>query len=210
MLQGETIDGSYVITSTEAINTATAEVNTTTKTFSYTKISNLGAVLPDTANLGSRASDWACTKDNKTGLIWEVKTDGGLRDWMKTYTNYFAGGSGYGDIENADVFVKSVNKQNLCGSKTWRLPTKSEMESLVFCSDNKNQTLAKEKFGANCTGSPIIPTINTTYFPNTYEGFYWSSSQNADDNRFVWSIHFSDSYSSSSIKFEYNAVRLVR
>ena len=56
---------------------------------SYSKIANSGSVLPDSAVLGSGAGDWACTRDNTTGLIWEVKTtDGGLRDWNKGYTNY--------------------------------------------------------------------------------------------------------------------------
>ncbi len=56
---------------------------------SYTKIANNGTDLPDSAVLGSGATDWACTRDDTSGLIWEVKTgDGGLRDANKTYTNY--------------------------------------------------------------------------------------------------------------------------
>ena len=105
---------------------------------------------------------------------------------------------------------KSVNKQNLCGSKTWRLPTKSEMESLVFCSDNKNQTLSKEKFGANCTGSPIIPTINTTYFPNTPSVWFWSSSPGAGFSSNAWGVYFYYGYSYGYYKSSYGNVRLVR
>ncbi len=56
---------------------------------SYTKIANNGALLPDSAPLGSGQSDWACTRDNATGLIWEVKTAAsGWRDQSKTYTHY--------------------------------------------------------------------------------------------------------------------------
>ena len=53
--------------------------------FDYTKIANDGSELPADAPLGSAAGEWACTRDNATGLVWEVKTDdGGLRDmdWL--------------------------------------------------------------------------------------------------------------------------------
>ena len=54
----------------------------------YTKIANNGAELPDSAYFGSNTGDWACTRDNATGLIWEVKTTSGLRNQSNTYTNY--------------------------------------------------------------------------------------------------------------------------
>jgi uncharacterized repeat protein (TIGR02543 family) len=37
--------------------------------FNFTKISNSGAALPFSASLGSGANDWACMRDNTTGLI---------------------------------------------------------------------------------------------------------------------------------------------
>jgi hypothetical protein len=51
---------------------------------SYTMIANNGAALPNSAVLGNGTGDWACTRDNETGLIWEVKTtDRSMRhmDW---------------------------------------------------------------------------------------------------------------------------------
>ena len=54
--------------------------------FSVTKISNTGAALPASATLGSAANDWACTNDNVTGLMWEVKTTSGRRSSARTYT----------------------------------------------------------------------------------------------------------------------------
>jgi hypothetical protein len=78
VLQGTTSDGTYVISPTSTI---TPTSNPTLPTEGYTKIANDGSELPDSATLGTNPTDWACTKDNKTGLIWEVKTDdGGLRD----------------------------------------------------------------------------------------------------------------------------------
>jgi hypothetical protein len=58
VLQGSTSDGTYVI----VFNPATPVSN-------YTKIANDGSELSDSTKLGSNPTDWACTKDNKTGLI---------------------------------------------------------------------------------------------------------------------------------------------
>ncbi|MDO9104919.1 MAG: DUF1566 domain-containing protein [Methylovulum sp.] len=55
----------------------------------FIKIANNGQELPYSAALGNRPNDWACIKDTKTGLIWEVKTsDGGLRDGRWRYSWY--------------------------------------------------------------------------------------------------------------------------
>jgi len=217
VLQGTTTNGSYVIVSTVV-----------TVTTGYTKISNSGAVLPDTATLGSGANDWACTKDNKTGLIWEVKTDdGGLRDKDWYYSWYKPSGdnggfAGYTDIHvvygapycstqnncNTDAFTNAVNTKGLCGKKDWRMPTKDELMTLVKCSDGKY-----DMDGA-CTNyrSVTRPTINTTYFPNTntLSDWYWSSSPDANNSSLAWYVDFSNGYSNGSYKDNLNFVRLVR
>lgn len=47
----------------------------------YTKIANHGSELLPTATPGPNPGDWGCTRDNVTGLVWELRTDdGGLRD----------------------------------------------------------------------------------------------------------------------------------
>jgi hypothetical protein len=59
------------------------------KGFDYTKIANDGSALAATVALGSNPTDWACTQDNITGLMWEVKTfTSGLRNKAHTYTWY--------------------------------------------------------------------------------------------------------------------------
>jgi hypothetical protein len=181
-------------------------------TSAYTKISNSGEALPDTAVLGSGSNEWACTKDNKTGLIWEVKTtDGGLRDWKKTYTNWFAGESGYNGSNNTDVFVKAVNTKSLCGATNWRLPNNVELKSLVICSDSKYNSLGNGVYDYICTNynSVYRPTINTIYFPNTISFWYWTSSP-ATHKDFAWVILFSTSiYTNDGDKSSNFNVRLV-
>jgi hypothetical protein len=177
------------------------------KTFSYTKIANDGSKLPKTAKLGTGDKDWACTKDNTTGLIWELKTtDGGLRDWNNRYTNYFFGDIGYGTSNNADVFVSAVNKQTLCGKFDWRLPTKDELMKLVVCSDGKYDA------DGSCTNEKKVtqPTINSAYFPNTQQKpLYWSSSPNAYSSSGAWGIYFGGG-SQPNVKYDNYFVRLVR
>ncbi|MBZ0092148.1 MAG: DUF1566 domain-containing protein [Sulfuricellaceae bacterium] len=154
----------------------------------YTKIANNGAVLPDSATLGGGPTGWACTRDNTTGLIWEVKTaDGGLRDMNKSYTNYDdatqpqkrnQSGSAYVNPTQADVdaasnsigFAKAVRGSGLCGYSDWRMPSKDELLGIVDMSN--------------------LPTINTTYFPNTPSSLFWSSSPLAGSASDAWYIYF--------------------
>ena len=194
VLQGATTNGNYVIVST-AVTVTTA----------YTKISNSGVVLPDSATLGSGVNDWACTKDNKTGLTWEVKTkDGGFRDKDLTYSNYFQNGispvqdkNNYGLSGNSDVFVKDVNKQSLCGSADWRLPTKNEMDTLIYCSENA------------CKYAYV--TINTVYFPNTHGSEYWTSTTSQGYFTIPFFVYFgSDGYSGGGDMASKYYIRLVR
>ena len=197
------------------------------KTTGYSKIANDGSTLADSAKLGANPTDWACTKDNKTGLIWEVKTtDGGLRDSAKTYTNYDAiypkcDWSGcetdfkgkYGDSTNTDGFVSAVNNQSLCGADDWRLPTNEELKGLVVCSDSKYNTLAEGEYGYICTNSNSVtqPTINATYFPNTVSSWFWSSSPVANGSNGAWYVDFYGGYSGySGNKYSNGNVRLVR
>ena len=201
-----------------------ADVSPVTKTTGYSKIANNGSVLSDSAKLGANPTDWACTKDNKTGLIWEVKTtDGGLRDSAKTYTNYtpdYPGGSGskYGDSTNTDGFVSAVNNQSLCGNNDWRLPTRDELQGLIYCSDGKYNTLAEGDSGFICSsnGAPnytlttTSPTINTTYFPNTQAWLFWSSSPYANYSGYAWGVSFYYGYSYDGYKDGSYLVRLVR
>ena len=208
----------------------------------YTKIANDGSELPDSATFpvfGVDEKDWACTRDNKTGLIWEIKTLYGLHALSKTYTNYtidypkcdgsWCSNSGYtgkyGDSTNADGFVTAVNKQGFCGASDWRMPTIHELEELVYCSDGKYNksdngdysqiTICKSnEFRLQTTLSSTItnPTINPTYFPNIVPaGYYWSSSPfYAGRSDFAAGVNFDYGSSGGGNKQASSFVMLVR
>lgn len=151
------------------------------KGFDYTKIANNGRVLPATASLGPGADQWACTRDNLTGLNWEMKTtDGGLHHWTWSYTWYddihtdnnggdagAKGGNTCGGTLpknecNTQAYAAAVNAAGLCGWRDWRLPTRVELYGLV-------------DHGID----PGEPNTDSIYFPNQNRNFYWSSSSDA-------------------------------
>lgn len=169
--------------------------------FSFTKISNSGNSLPNSAALGSGTNDWACTRDNVTGLIWEVKTDdGGLRDKDWTYSWYNpdaatnGGYAGYPSTVNRDTsnFVADINRYGLCGATDWRLPNRFELESITS-NDRAN------------------PAIDNSFFPNTQTNLFWSSSPYALDAYDAWTVNFGKGNVYNFSKSYYSFyVRLVR
>ena len=200
------------------------EANSTTNLPVYTKIANDGSELPDSAQLGTNPKDWACTKDNNTGLIWEVKTDDNLRSMNRHYTSFttdylkcteysWCGELGkYGDVTNVDSFVKAVNLTRLCGFDDWRVPMKRELEDLTYCSDEKYAIPLGANYRNNiCTGTPTYPTINSFYFPNTVSALYVSSTPGPIGRSNIWHVDFSNGSSDTSYKYSTNLyVRLVR
>jgi hypothetical protein len=135
---------------------ALAKVGDGSKGFDFTKIANNGSSLPASAALGSNAADWACTYDNNTGLMWEVKTsDGGLRDLNWSYAM-----PALQSAQGGVTFDAAVNSVGLCGHNDWRFPTVNELVNLA-------------DLGIAYPG----PTIDSGYFPNTPGVPYWSSEQ---------------------------------
>ena len=163
-----------------------------------------------------------CVQDNITGLMWEVKTtDSGLRDQNWTYSwfsdasrgddtanelnagdagtensgicynQYDVSTNAAGDFCDTAGYVAAVNTANFCGYSDWRLPSRRELKSIVH-------------FG---TSSPVI---ESSYFPNTVTGYFYSASSQAANPGSAWHVRFDKGGEYSGSKSSSNYVRLVR
>lgn len=117
------------------------------KAFDFTKLDPFGDELPDTA------TEFACLRDNVTGLIWELKEPvitappaSTLRAANNRYS-FVSSSPGNGDeagvpaaalstcpsAENCgiEVYVEEVNETAYCGGANWRLPTLEELMSIA-------------------------------------------------------------------------------
>ena len=188
----------------------------------YTKLDADGSKLP------SSAKSWSCVLDNRSGLIWEVKTDdGGARDKDNSYR---WGGKGVSDValkwvanspgnkypesrwdgkgkryDDWNKLVDAANSEQLCGFADWRVPDLYELASLVRCRGGSYQNLDK-----GCSGSYQKPTIETKYFPNTQSSRYWSASPIANYSGNAWRLLFGYGYDFYLYRGGNFHVRLVR
>ena len=165
---------------------------------SYTKLGQNGVELPDTA---TQAGGWIMTRDNVTGLIWEIKTDDGtIHDKDNTYTWYDSnpatngGDPGTpGDGTDTEDFINALNSANFGGSSDWRMPTIKELSSLV-----------------NSSIPSPGPSIDTARFPHTMLSAYWSSTTYTGYTNSAWLVYFYGGYVNNSNKSHSYYVRAVR
>lgn len=179
--------------------------------FDFTKIANDGSVLPASAALGSNPTDWACTRDNVTGLIWEVKTNTtprGLRDVTHTYTWYNSnpatnggtnGTESGGTCEttgrcDTEKYVQDVNAVGLCGATDWRMPKIKELESIVDLGLGPSNSVR----------------IDSTYFSATTTSPVWAGSPVATSVSHAWCVNFFNGFSLFCGHNDGFSVRLVR
>lgn len=180
------------------------------KGFDYTKIANNGSERPAATPLDSGENDWACTRDNVTGLTWEIKTTFGLRNMNYTYSWYssdttsnanFNVSPSLGSCEtpgscDTEKYVAAVNLAGLCGATDWRMPTVKE---LIGLSDF----------------SRLSPAIDLVYFPNTRSSSYWSGTASANlghetSKYYAWVVNTTDGRSISEHRADPKFIRLVR
>lgn len=149
----------------------------TGKGFSFTKISRSGVVMADSAVLGDAPTDWACSRDNVTGLIWEVKTDSptNYRYKLNTYTWYnpdpgknggLAGTQNGGGCSNAgrcdtEKYIQDI-PAGLCGKSNWRLPIPKELQNILDVGRQVGDTVLVTSFFPTFAPSSSPATNNHT------------------------------------------------
>ena len=215
---------------------ATLTTRTRVSNTGLTKIGANGQVLAiqgmawSNANTATEAAGtrWSCVEDGDTGLVWEVKTRNGseplqrspytpsdnIHHFMNQYrwggigTVGTSGGEHYGDW---DSLVTGSNNEALCGfTDGWRVPSFEDLKSLVACS-NKFRETTREGEATRCETGSDRPTINTTYFPNTFSGSYLTTASSSTSVQN--SVSFTNGFSHLGTgirRFERQFVRLVR
>jgi hypothetical protein len=95
-------------------------------------------------------------------------------------------------------------------SAGWRLPTKDELASLVYCSSGEPDYW-KATSVEGCKGAYAEPTIWSAAFPNTPARRFWSSPPFASSAYDAWYVYFDYGYVGSYLsKSNAKYVRLVR
>lgn len=194
---------------TLAGNVSITKTGNGSKAFDFTKISNDGKQLPDSASLGTESGDWACTLDNVSKLVWEVKTTSGLRSLSYGYSWYDSnpatngGGAGTSSEKSncfsigrcdTEKYTQDVNAAKLCGYADWRLPT------------------AKELLGIADLGRKSLPAIDENYFPNTLKAgaYFWASTTYLGNSSRARYVLFDTGEVGDSSRSANIAARLVR
>ncbi|MFY0664792.1 MAG: DUF1566 domain-containing protein [Natronospirillum sp.] len=173
----------------------------------YTKVSNTGFTLTAGVPLGAGSAEWACTQDESTGLLWEVKTDDPthLRYMGHRYTWFDAAsetgsrgnpltcGNSLGSQPcNTAAYIAAVNAARLCGHSDWRMPSLRELQSILDPMES-------------------APAMNPEYFPNTLSTFFWTGTPYPDSSSQSWHVHVGTAFSYGNASRSSNRnVRLVR
>lgn len=175
----------------------------------FVPLDHQGSPIPATALTQWR--EWPCVLDQRTGLVWEVKSgQPGLHYRHHTYSWFDpdhtrngglagepGGSSCRGDTQHTECdtlrFTQAVNQEGLCNAHDWRLPTREELRSLV-------------DYRIPYPG----PTIDQQAFPNTVAQFYWSANPAATEPAEAWGIGFAHGFDYAYFKSDRVHVRLVR
>ena len=128
--------------------------------------------------------------DTSTGLVWDKCSRGQV--WNNTTPpGTCTGAASPHDWAAALAEATAANSASHRGHADWRLPNRTELESLV-------------KIDASA------PAIDGTVFPATATAWYWTSTTYAPNPAYAWCVYFNNGGTNAYLKTNTNHVRLVR
>ncbi|MDQ5768926.1 Lcl domain-containing protein [Thiothrix subterranea] len=137
--------------------------------------------------------------DTKSGLMWKQCIEG--QSGVDCSTGEAA------KYKWDDAMSEFESGVSFADYSDWRMPTKDELRTLVYCSNGIPQSTAWYK---TCGHNYQIPTIDLQVFPNTpaFGLLHWSSK--AKDASYAWGVNFYDGNDLWFDRYDGNHVRLVR
>ena len=128
--------------------------------------------------------------DTSTGLVWDKCSRGQVWD-NTTPPGTCTGAASTHSWAAALAEATAANGASHRGQADWRLPNRTELESLVQI-------------------NAASPAIDGTYFPATPSNWYWTSTTFAPNPANAWSVYFGIGDASAGSKSFTYRVRLVR
>ena len=134
------------------------------------------------ANGTDPQTDCSIVRDTATNLEWQRCAAGQV--WNKVSQS--CDGAGYrwprpGNSLGATSFLEAPVPAG------WRIPSISELRSIVYCSSGSPAFFAMPVDEVTCSGS-LLPAISREAFPNTPSWRFWSTTPAG--NNFWWIAHF--------------------
>lgn len=167
--------------------------------FKFTKLDSKGVALSD-----QTSTNYSCVKDERSGLIWEIKSDDSKSPRYKYsgFTHEILGNVAHVDEvkqancnKGADLkecstkaYVEYLNKEKYCGKDDWRLPTAMEQYNILdLGTTEKVSNSAGDDHYYYALDKKIFKDMYTTFDEvyNEVNGVselnYWSSTVISDD-----------------------------
>jgi hypothetical protein len=144
--------------------------------------------------------------DNRTGLMWEKKSDDGtIHDKDNTYkwcqdtspADFFCDTAGDPmDGTIVTTFLAALNGGGgFAGHTDWRVPNRNELQSILNL-ENENPAVGSA-FNTGCVAACTVTTCSCT---GSMAIIYWSSTTQRDIPRNAWLVAFDVGYVSAASK----------
>jgi len=160
--------------------------------FDFTRICNngieegrAGCAISTDARPGPLATDWGCTRDNVTGLVWRG-VDYGTRSTFNAARN----------------LAPALRGESWCGREGWGLPSVHQLQSVL---NSAGVQRGDYRIAAPLTALPVFdfnarnqaeslaagrPSSEQDNFSDAVRSGFWTANQVFDDDRLGWAVLF--------------------